>query len=271
MYFQPKMPFVIFGIFISFGAAFSEIQALPEHRAGSTSSKTQFEIILSNRQAFTHLCPMPKIDLTKPLGHVETWETWRFATMGEVCILLSTNFGEHHGTPWISEKKKTQAPWRHQKQKPYQNFSKNLASSTSHPKRKKRELTRPRSSHGLTGPQVVPDSKSNWEAMIGRRHPWPGRPIEVAFLFCQWLFLVPLKGGIGGIVHPPIGRKNTTYIPLIYCLLGGEKCYRSHLLGEPETTIDFEKQKSFVWITKYIPAPSKGCQLNPKGWWIDTP
>ena len=36
----------------------------------------------------------------------------------------------------------------------------------------------------------------------------------------QWLFLVPLKGGIGGIVHPPIGRKNATYIPLIYCLLG---------------------------------------------------
>ena len=30
----------------------------------------------------------------------------------------------------------------------------------------------------------------------------------------------------------------TTYIPLIYCLLGGEECYRSHLLGEPEPTID---------------------------------
>ena len=27
--------------------------------------------------------------------------------------------------------------------------------------------------------------------------------------------LVPLKGGIGGIVHPPIGRKNATYISLI--------------------------------------------------------
>ena len=40
----------------------------------------------------------------------------------------------------------------------------------------------------------------------------------------QWLFLVPLKGGIGGIVHPPIGRKNTT------------------LLGEPETTIDVKKK-----------------------------
>ena len=31
----------------------------------------------------------------------------------------------------------------------------------------------------------------------------------------QWIFQVPVKGGIGGIVHPPIGRKNTTYIPLI--------------------------------------------------------
>ena len=34
----------------------------------------------------------------------------------------------------------------------------------------------------------------------------------------QWSMvgnLVPLKGGIGSIVHPPIGRKNTTYIPLI--------------------------------------------------------
>ena len=35
----------------------------------------------------------------------------------------------------------------------------------------------------------------------------------------QWLFLVPLKGGIGSIVHPPIGsiiyHLYTTYIPLI--------------------------------------------------------
>ena len=51
--------------------------------------------------------------------------------------------------------------------------------------------------------------------------------VEVGFLKFsvspsdQWLFLVPLKGGIGGIVHPPIGRKNATYIPLIYCLQGG--------------------------------------------------
>ena len=54
--------------------------------------------------------------------------------------------------------------------------------------------------------------------------------------FSQWLFLVPVKGGIGGIVHPPIGRKNTTYIPLIVLAFWGVICY--HLLGEPETTID---------------------------------
>ena len=44
-----------------------------------------------------------------------------------------------------------------------------------------------------------------------------------------------VSGSVGGIVHPPIGKKNTTYIPLIYHLpsFGGEKCYRSHLLGEP--------------------------------------
>ena len=29
--------------------------------------------------------------------------------------------------------------------------------------------------------------------------------------------MVPLKGGIGGIVHPPIGWQY--YIPLIYCLV----------------------------------------------------
>ena len=37
----------------------------------------------------------------------------------------------------------------------------------------------------------------------------------------QWLFLVPLRGGIGGIVHPPIGsiyHLYTTYSP---CLLWG--------------------------------------------------
>ena len=38
---------------------------------------------------------------------------------------------------------------------------------------------------------------------------FPGARLEST----QWLFLVPLKGGIGGIVHPPMGS--------IYCLLVG--------------------------------------------------
>ena len=50
--------------------------------------------------------------------------------------------------------------------------------------------------------------------------------------------MVPLKGGIGSIVHPPIGRKNTTYIPLIVLAEPGGLYGTYHLLGEPETTID---------------------------------
>ena len=48
--------------------------------------------------------------------------------------------------------------------------------------------------------------------------------------------MVPLTGGIGGIVHPPIGRKNTTYIWDILPFGGLYATY--HLLGEPEATID---------------------------------
>ena len=53
--------------------------------------------------------------------------------------------------------------------------------------------------------------------------------------------LVPLKGGIGGIFDPPIGRKNTTCISLIVLAFWG--LYNPyHRLGEPETTIDFGGQ-----------------------------
>ena len=36
----------------------------------------------------------------------------------------------------------------------------------------------------------------------------------------QWLFLVPLKGGIGSIFHPPEGKDYKWYISGIYCQLG---------------------------------------------------
>ena len=51
----------------------------------------------------------------------------------------------------------------------------------------------------------------------------------------QWLFLVPVQGGRWHII--PQLAVYTTYIPLIYCLLGGYMFYY-HLLREPETTIE---------------------------------
>ncbi len=52
----------------------------------------------------------------------------------------------------------------------------------------------------------------------------------------QWLFPVPLKGGRWHII--PQLAVYTTYIPLIVLAFWGVICYRSHLLGEPETTIE---------------------------------
>ena len=183
---KPKLPLVIFGIFISFSAAFSEIQALPEHRAGSISSKTQLEIILSNRQAFPHLCAMPKIDLSFP---------WRPRTS---CVGSAfPNFGEHYGTLWNSSSQTQGTMSRHRLQNQKPKLLSKFFSRNQHLVRNfSRELPRPRSSYGLTRPQVVPDSKSNWEAMIGRRHRWPA--------YCSSVFVVDstsfLKGGWSRII-----------------------------------------------------------------------
>ena len=53
----------------------------------------------------------------------------------------------------------------------------------------------------------------------------------------QWLFLVPLKGGIGSIFDPPEGKDYKWYISGIYCQLG-DYMLPTTFLGEPETTID---------------------------------
>ena len=39
--------------------------------------------------------------------------------------------------------------------------------------------------------------------------------------------------------NPPIGNMFATYIPLIVLAFWGIICYRSHLLREPETTIEY--------------------------------
>ncbi len=49
--------------------------------------------------------------------------------------------------------------------------------------------------------------------------------------------MVPVKGGIGGIVHPPIGSIYHLYTT--YILPSGGLYATYHLLGEPETAIDY--------------------------------
>ena len=45
-------------------------------------------------------------------------------------------------------------------------------------------------------------------------------PDLIAPLPSQWIFQVPLKGGIGSIFDPPEGKDYKWYISGIYCQLG---------------------------------------------------
>ena len=65
--------------------------------------------------------------------------------------------------------------------------------------------------------------------------------------------LVPLKGGLGGIVHPPIGSIYHLYI----AFWGVYATY--HPLGEPETTI--ENMQKPKWNKEMVP-PIDGIQIH---------
>ena len=54
----------------------------------------------------------------------------------------------------------------------------------------------------------------------------------------QWLFLVPVKGGIGSIFHPPEGKDYKWYISGIFPANWGMDYATYHLLRAPKTTID---------------------------------
>ena len=77
-------------------------------------------------------------------------------------------------------------------------------------------------------------------------------------IYFQWLFLVPIKGGIGSIFHPPEGKDYKWYIYIYkwYILPIGGLYVTYHLLREPETTIDtlkiFKCAVQFVQIA-YLP------------------
>ena len=55
---------------------------------------------------------------------------------------------------------------------------------------------------------------------------------------CAIYFPGGIKGGIGSIFDPPEGKDYKWYISGIFPANWGIICYRSHLLQEPETTID---------------------------------
>ena len=57
----------------------------------------------------------------------------------------------------------------------------------------------------LSGPLtlLIPKMCISSDGHLSEGHTVGGNPWQP---LVQWLFLVPLKGGIGGIVHPPIGR-----------------------------------------------------------------
>ena len=74
----------------------------------------------------------------------------------------------------------------------------------------------------------------------------------------QWLFLVPIKGGIGGIVHPPIGSIYHVYTTYILPSRGLYNPY--HLLPETEKSIEKMLIGKYPLVIGFlrVPGVSKG-------------
>ena len=70
---------------------------------------------------------------------------------------------------------------------------------------------------------------------------------------------------VGSVAYnPPIGRKNTTYILLVVlAFVWGVICYRSHLLGEPETTIEQDPSFEVPIGIYFVPRPTS-CSIHKK-------
>ena len=73
-----------------------------------------------------------------------------------------------------------------------------------------------------------------------------GRAISFRKCIPQWLFLVPVKGGRWHVI--PQLAVHTTYIPLIYCLLGGYMLPTTFYGNQkqPLNTLQVQEIKQFV-------------------------
>ena len=72
---------------------------------------------------------------------------------------------------------------------------------------------------GRCGNTTNPDTPNMCQSWTCRKRGWSGMISIRRSTFIQWIFQVPLKGGRWHIF--PQLAVYTTYIPLIYCLLGG--------------------------------------------------
>ena len=91
------------------------------------------------------------------------------------------------------------------------------------------------------------------------------------------LFGAMCLGGPTGPTRPTAGFSHGSVFPAENSCQGDLWQLRS-LIGSCGTTISqaFGAVSFFVWkldgrkIENHLPGPSKKCQLNPKGWWIET-
>ena len=60
--------------------------------------------------------------------------------------------------------------------------------------------------------------------------------------------LVPLKGGIGSIFYTPEGKDYKSISGIFPANWGIFFCHQAHLLGEPETTIEF----FWLWMCCFL-------------------
>ena len=74
--------------------------------------------------------------------------------------------------------------------------------------------------------------------------------------------MVPLKGGIGSIVHPPIGRKNTTYIPLIVLALPGG-LYNGYIYPTDPTELRGTKASPTIDLPTVFEAAGRHPRFRP--------
>ena len=81
----------------------------------------------------------------------------------------------------------------------------------------------------------------------------------------QWLFLVPVKGGLGGIVHPPEGKDYKWYISGIFPAKLGDYMLPTTFYGNQKQPLSGYTPRKFTKPLKLTSSDLPGCAGPPKG------